>query len=276
MVTVAGALLGETDERHRLYALRLVPPNGRASFVLSQQDPEERASALEPLLTRADALGLTVRPLSFVSPRPAEDICEVAAVKQADLVMLGWHKPVLGRTVLSGTVHEVMRRSGSSVAVLVDRGIGWVNRVLVPFVGSVHDQGALAMGVRLARHAGTHVTVLYVSTLDPTQPESGRTPAVFATLPRDRLPSGGRIEVKTVDHAQPVHAVIEECESGYDLVVIGASADWGLEHRSFGLQPEVVIRECPASLLIVRQHDGTPLEHVEPAAAPAPASARHA
>jgi Kef-type K+ transport system membrane component KefB len=35
MVTVAGALVGETSDTRRLYALRLVPPNDRASFVLT-------------------------------------------------------------------------------------------------------------------------------------------------------------------------------------------------------------------------------------------------
>src|SRR6185369_1728445 len=68
MVTVAGALTGGTDDAHRLYALRLVAPNDRASFVLAHQAPPSEALALNPLLERADALDLTVRPLSFVSP----------------------------------------------------------------------------------------------------------------------------------------------------------------------------------------------------------------
>jgi nucleotide-binding universal stress UspA family protein len=201
-------------------------------------------------MARADALGLTVRPLSFISPQPAADICQVASIKRADLVMLGWHKPVLGRTVLSGTVHDVMRQSDTTVAVLVDRGLGWINRVLVPFLGGIHDRGALELGRRLARHAGARVTVLHVVDLDPTNPSTAAT-----DIPAERFPGGGRVETKVVDHAQPAHAVIEECETGYDLVVIGASPVWGLEHRSFGMQPELVIRECPTSLLIVRQHE---------------------
>jgi Kef-type K+ transport system membrane component KefB/nucleotide-binding universal stress UspA family protein len=256
MVTVASALLGETDERHRLYALRLLPPTGRASFVLSQQHPVEHdAAALEPLLTRADALGVTVRPITFVSPQPATDICEVAAVKRADLVILGWHKPVLGRAVLSGTVHDVMTRAGTSVAVLVDRGIGWINTVLVPVSGGAHDRAALDLGIRLARHAGASVTVLRVLNLDPTKSATtDGTDDLLATLDVAPGGGGGRVVTKIVDHAEPMHAVIEETETGYDLVVIGAGAEWGLEHRSFGLQPETLVRDCPSSLLIVRQH----------------------
>jgi Kef-type K+ transport system membrane component KefB/nucleotide-binding universal stress UspA family protein len=258
MVTVAGALLGETDEQNRLYALRLLPPTGRASFVLAEQE-ETRASetsALGPLLERADALGLTVRPLSFVSPRPSADICEVAAVKRADLVIMGWHKPVLGRAVLSGTVHDVMGHADASVAVLVDRGLEWIGRVLVPFRGGPHDRGALTLGLRIARHVGAKVTVLHVLNLDPKAAGGADDAAsTLADLHGETYANGGRIEVKKLDHAEPIHAVIEECETGYDLVVVGASADWGLEHRSFGMQPETIVRDCPASLLIVRQHE---------------------
>lgn len=270
MVTIAGALLGHTDDDNRLYALRLVPPTGRASFVLAESGPEHRASALEPLMARADELGLTVRPLSFVSNQPAADICEVADVKQADLVILGWHKPVLGRAVLSGTVHEVMQRSATGVAVLVDRGLGWVNRVLVPYRGGVDDRGALDLGTRLARNAGANVTVLHIVSGDPTRADPAEPTADASNaIVDEHFPNGGRITTKVVDHAAPMHAVIEESENGYDLVVIGASADWGLEHRSFGLQPERIVSECPASLLIVRRPDETAERS---AALPSPAS----
>ncbi|MCC6847187.1 MAG: cation:proton antiporter [Deltaproteobacteria bacterium] len=256
MVTVAGALLGRTDDRTRFYALRLVPPTGRASFVLQQHGPEDRSSVLEPLMARADELGLTVRPLSFVSQSPAVDICEVADVKRADVVILGWHKPVIGRAVLGGTVHEVMRRSHADVAVLVDRGIGWINRVLVPYRGGSHDRAALALGLRLAEQAGACVTVLHVVSADPRSAASEAIDHVLGGLDGERFPNGGRVATKVADHAEPAHAVLEECENGYDLVVIGAGADWGLEHRSFGIQPELIVRECPTSLLIVRRADG--------------------
>jgi nucleotide-binding universal stress UspA family protein len=269
MVTVAGALTGGTDDAHRLYALRLVPPNDRASFVLAHQIEAEGGTALAPLLERADALGLQVRPLSFVSPRPALEICNVAAVKRADLVLLGWHKPVLSRTVLSGTVHEVMRRAETTVAVFVDRGLGWTSRVLVPYLGSVHDRGALQMGVRLARHAGANVTILQVAATDPaTTGTVAIADAVRNATDADLPPGSGKIEVKVVEHSHPDHAVLEECAQGYDLVVIGVGPEWGLEHRSFGMRAERIIDESPASLLVVRQY--APALEV---AAPTPAEA---
>ncbi|MEO6027783.1 MAG: cation:proton antiporter [Candidatus Binatia bacterium] len=255
MVTVAGALTGGTDEARRLYALRLVAPNDRASFVLANQSEAGDAAALTPLLERAAALDLEVHPLSFVSPQPAHDICDVAAVKGADLVLLGWHKPVLGRTVLSGTVHEVMRRAETTVAVLVDRGLGWASRVLVPYLGSIHDRGALQLGLRLARHAGASVTILQVANPDPTRAKTvPMADAVREILHEDVAARGGRIAVKIVEHTNPENAVLDECQEGYDLLVIGVGTEWGLEPRPFGMRSERLIQECPSSLLVVRQH----------------------
>jgi len=49
--------------------------------------------------------------------------------------------------------------------------------------------------------------------------------------------------------------VVEECARGHDLLLIGVGPEWGLEHRPFGMHPEIIITECPISLLVVRQYE---------------------
>jgi nucleotide-binding universal stress UspA family protein len=250
MVTVGGALAGDAASGGRLYALRLVPPTDRASFVLRQHAGIDDAAALAPLLARAERLGLEVRPLSFVSPQPAHDICNVAAMKGADLVLLGWHKPILGNTVLSGTVHEVMQRAESDVGVLIDRGLDRIEHVLLPYLGTAHDAGALRLAHRLASVARVHVTVLHV-----IEPERDAGAATVTAQVRETFAGLGEhaVDVKVIRHPTAWRAVIEEAARGYDLVLIGAGAEWGLEHRPFGMHSELIIRDCPASLLVVCQ-----------------------
>jgi len=50
-------------------------------------------------------------------------------------------------------------------------------------------------------------------------------------------------------------AALEEAGRGYDLVLVGAGHQWGLERRLFGLAPEFMVERCPISLLLVRQYD---------------------
>jgi nucleotide-binding universal stress UspA family protein len=48
----------------------------------------------------------------------------------------------------------------------------------------------------------------------------------------------------------PSAAVLAE-SVGFDLVVIGAGREWGLEQRYFGVQSEELMRDTAVSLLIV-------------------------
>ncbi|NRD63202.1 cation:proton antiporter [Corallococcus exiguus] len=254
MAVLSRALSGERNEAN-LYALHLLSPE-RSLKARGEEalDPTAASGgALAPLVGRAEKLGLSVRTLSFVSSEPARDICRTAQAKRADLVLLGWHKPLFSQTVLGGTVHEVMQEAGGTVAVLVDRGLSQVRRVLVPFVGSRHDRAALGLARRLVKQAGAEVTVLHVTS--PEGAGAGRA-QVEELFPADE---GASVKLKVVRHASPEEAALEEAKAGYDLVVVGLGTEWGLEDRLFGVQRERIVRDAPASLLLVRHPEGAPV-----------------
>src|SRR6185312_7539697 len=166
-LALGAALCGRRTAGSRLYALHLLGPADRASFMLEQQKEagdREQDAVLQPILERARELDVNVRPLSFVSDAPSDDICEAAEVKQADLVLLGWHKPLVGGAMLTGVVHEVMVGAKCDVGVVFDRGLDRVEKILVPFLGTEHDVAALRFANRIARNTGARVTVLHVIT----------------------------------------------------------------------------------------------------------------
>jgi Kef-type K+ transport system membrane component KefB/nucleotide-binding universal stress UspA family protein len=238
MAVLGRALTGTPGESFQFYALHLVPPADRAAVHLQGEQERGSGDALVPLVERASGLGLQVRPLSFVSAEPALDICRTAEAKQADLILLGGREPLAGRTPPGGTVHEVMREAGAGVAVLVDRGLEHVRRVLVPLSGREDERMALTLARRLMRSSGAEVTVLGVS-------GPGREPGPMRsrTLVDELFPEGsGRVRFKTVSHASPEEAVLEEARQGYDVMVVGMGDGWGGRDR-----------EVPTSLLVV--HD---------------------
>ncbi|HYO69150.1 MAG TPA: cation:proton antiporter [Archangium sp.] len=238
MAVLGRALTGSSGEAFQFYALHLVPPADRAPVPLQGEQERGRGDALVALVERASGLGLQVRPLSFVSAEPALDIRRTAEAKQADLILLGGHRPLASRTPPGGTVHEVMREAGSSVAVLVDQGLERVRRVLVPLGGREDDRAALTLARRLMRSSGAEVTVLRVAA-------PGRDPGLVRAraLVDELFPEGsGRVHFKKVSHASPEEAALEEARHGYDLMVVGMGAGWGGQDR-----------EVPTSLLVV--HD---------------------
>ncbi len=272
LVSMASALIGRLSSaatpRGRLYALRLIPPSDRLSDYVqpSQPQPEQ---VLAPLLARATELGAPVRPLAFVSPQPGRDICNVAEVKGASLILMGWHKPVLSGNVLGGTVREVLSSAPMDVGVLIDRGLGSIRRALVLFHGTADDLAAVRMARRLVSaqpSADASPIQVTLFTVVP-QPEAidGESQALHtrfaaaapatAALPQPtdeaRFPTGA-LTIKVCAHAEPAEAALAEAQQGYDLVLVGIGPDWGLEQRGIGIASEPLLQRCPASILILR------------------------
>ena len=221
----------------RLFALHVRRADEGAFF----ERPGEAPDPLGPLLAAATARGVDVRPLAFVAQDVGASIAEVAEQRGADLVLMGWHQPVLSESLLSGTVYDVFRRTRADVAILVARTFEPWTRVLVPYAGGAHDGAALALARRIAAN-GVETTLLRV------EPTSGAAVALADVPGADGLP------VKIVRADDAVEAVAREAREGnYSLVVVGASSRWGLEPALFSRRHERLARACPASLLIVRK-----------------------
>ncbi len=231
----------------RVYGLHLVRPESRSVGEAADDAPAERppASPLAPLLAAAMGTGLDVRTLDFVTRDAGRDIADVARQKRADLVLMGWHKPVVSQSILGGTVADVFRHTRSDVAVYLERTFRPWTRILVPYRGGVHDRAALDLAGRIARTTGAEVTLLHV--VAPTQPAGGD-----GAAPGETFPDG--VVLRVVTASDPVQVLVDVAREGFDLVVVGVSDAWGLEPTLFAPRHERLARECPASMLIVRRY----------------------
>ncbi len=258
MLKLSAALLGKSRERSRIYALKLQRVNERSSFYLADAKEQQSGThVLRPVLQLAEEFQMQVRPIAFVSSHLARDIANVSEVKGADLVLLGWHRPLFNRAALSGTVGEVLEEARSDVGVLVDRGLGAIQQVLVPFHGTSHDRAALKLAHRLMEQSGAMVTVL--SVVERRNPPPNDSSDIQSQLHEVFGSVTDQVTIKQAAQGEPAEAALTEIrgrsDHPYDLVIIGVGRDWGLEARQFGIQQEFLIRECPTSLLILRGYD---------------------
>ncbi|HSV15928.1 MAG TPA: universal stress protein, partial [Tepidisphaeraceae bacterium] len=218
------------------------------SLVSPGNDP-----TLRILMDHATRHKVAVEPISFSSRDVAADVARVAREREADLVLIGFHKPVFGKTILGGVVHRVLTSVDADVGVFVDRGFLGARRVLVPFTGDSHDRLAIRLAHRLLKNVNAEVTVLHV--VPPKGADAGDAlEAVrreFQGAGKEPSPS---IRFDIVQDASPVDAVLREAQKGYDLVLIGVSEEWGLESHLFGFRPERIAEKVGCSLLIVRRH----------------------
>ncbi len=215
---------------------------------------------------------IPAEPIAFVSRDIPSDIARIARVRDADLILMGFHKPVFGQAILGGTVHRVMTASDSDVAVFVDRGIEHeIKTILVPYLGGKHDLLALELAGRIARNTRASLTVLHV--VPPKRSESDA--VLHARSIVDRTFSDPTqptpIHFQVIEDQSPVAAVIQTAGQ-YDLLVIGVEEQWGMQSQLFGFRPERIAREAATSLLIVRKYAGPDVAPLDSSSQPAAAA----
>jgi Kef-type K+ transport system membrane component KefB len=240
MARVAHLLAGEQTE---LVAVHLTRDTDEAAI-----EPPDGSAVLAPALACADELGLRTRPLSFPSGHPADDIIRIADMRTPEVLLLGYHKPLLSQTLLGGVVHDVLREAEPMVAVLVDRDLTPTPAsLLLPYHGTAHDRAALRLAARIQRATGASLTVLCVDPLGRVENE--------ARIAAAQL--GARATVEVIQDRGATQAIVARSHTA-DLVVVGVGREWGTEAKriGFGFGAERLIRDCPASLLIVRERMG--------------------
>jgi nucleotide-binding universal stress UspA family protein len=270
LARLAATLVDPPDAGGKLFALHLKRPADHEAYRTGLEEIETAHTlALAPLLAEAKTHKTAVEPVSFVTRDVAADIAAVAAANQVGLIIMGFHKPVFGKTILGGTVHRVMTQCDTDVAVFVDRGFASARRILVPFLGSAHDRLSMQLAARIARNTGAEVTVLHVV---PAARDGSPTDAkTVVSRAFDDPAAAKKVALRVIEERSPVAAVLREAKD-FDLVIIGVSERWGLESHLFGWRPERIARESPTSLLIVRRHETRSSSASEPVAAPQPAT----
>lgn len=257
LLALADMLSRPASEDRRIVALHLQRLGDRDEFRSGLHEAARGDEALAPLVAYAREHNLPVEPLSYTSRDVPADIARVVRDRSVDLVLIGFHRPVFSRAILGGTVHRVLTGADADVGVFVDRGVGEIRRVLVPYMAGPHDRLAMELGGRLAKNANAEVTVLHV--VPRGRGDAARLDAqadVQQTLadPDQPLP----VQFRVVESDSPVQTAIEESKN-FDLVVIGVSDEWGLSSHLFGWRPERVANQSSTSLLIVRKHATAPL-----------------
>jgi nucleotide-binding universal stress UspA family protein len=209
---------------------------------------ETRNEAIGNAQREAIVLGLPLDTRSIESGDIVSAIAETAESEAADLLVLGWPRPVPGKRDPSPTVAQLLERCGCDVAVLLDRRDPPWRNVLLPFVGGAHDLLAVDM-VRRISASGASITILHI--VDPDRP-AGEAPKL-RTRERGSF-RDERVTLKVVESREPVRETLLEATNGYDLIVIGVSPTFHAGDYPWSVRNERLARESGASLLVVHSH----------------------
>jgi len=247
LLKIANALAPVND--FKIYALHLLKPGDLSiSKITEENGNQKNTEALQPLLNFAEDNSIPVKTLSFATRNAAVDINQIAVIKGVNTIIMGWHKPILTKSILSGTVNEVIRNAKADVCVYLERKFNPIKNILVPFREGVHDKGALAIAHQIAIKNNALVTLLHI-----VKQENNHKNNIQNEKDGNIEFTEDHVKLRLVESDTPLDTAIKIANDNFDLVVVGLSETWGLEPSFFSIRHERFSSECMASLLIFRK-----------------------
>lgn len=208
---------------------------------------EELTSRLEPAALRS-----YVHPMVRISNNVARATAEIAVLEQADLIIVGWHRPAFSKNRLGGRVGQILSTAPVDVAVFIDRGEERQERLLVPYSTNIHDDLALILALRLlVNHDTCSLIILQVVTDNQVKNElSYELHNMMEQLPKNVR---DRIDIQIIEAVEPMQVVVSASEA-VDLTIAGTSRAWGIERQTLGRYTDELAIQCRSSLLITRRY----------------------
>ncbi|HSH21311.1 MAG TPA: glucosyl-3-phosphoglycerate synthase, partial [Candidatus Caenarcaniphilales bacterium] len=188
----------------------------------------------------------------------AEGIVELAAEEEVDLIIFGWGGRPGGKrgaeAVFSPTIDEVVRDAPCDIAVVKQRGVKDVRRILTPVRGGPHAELALHFAAALGRYFEARVDVMHVVPADITPVVRSQAERALGTFVRQHAGDPARpLLVEGQDVAPTILGQAEEAQ----LVVMGAAAVTPATLANsngalFGVLPETIAQHARPTVIVVK------------------------
>ncbi|MBD2460374.1 cation:proton antiporter [Oscillatoria sp. FACHB-1407] len=229
------------------YVFESMPAEAERIVAKQQAQLQELIQSLEPVSAQS-----LVHPIVRIGHDVARETALIASIDQADLVLVGWHRPAFSDNRLGGRVGQILSTAKTDVAVFVDRHSKKLEKLLVPYIANIHNDLGLELALRImVSNPNCYLTILRVASNDQQPSElSYEFRSVMQQLPTDLR---DRITFPVLESSDFLQAAVEASKS-VDLTIAGASREWGIERQTLGYYTDQLAVHCQSSLLITRRY----------------------
>jgi amino acid transporter len=221
-------------------------------------EPQQRA-LLQDAVVEVQKRNIAVYAKISTATSVAQGILdELERWRNVNLLLAGWPGPLNPARPGEDPIHPLLQRAHTNMAVLLDRGLLQqpLRRILVPVGGGPHSRMALLLAHEMALAEGAQVVALRVLTgaLEDEAEELEDQTLWLAEIITEVL---GVEPVNFTLQAHPAQSiqtgVLRELErQPYNLIVMGASQEWGSGTRLFGSVDDWVADQASCSVLLCR------------------------
>jgi nucleotide-binding universal stress UspA family protein len=170
----------------------------------------------------------------------------------ADMVVMGWQGGFSVGRIYNTPVQRIIKGLKADLSVLKDRGVEKLDSIVLPWGGGLHARLGLEIGIRMARASGAKLRILRL-VKEGTAPEQEKEELMERIKPL--IGDFQRLDIAIRQSEDVTGGIFEELNrESHDLVIIGASREWGISNVLFGTIPDIVADKADCSVLMVRRY----------------------
>ena len=172
--------------------------------------------------------------------------------RHADMLVMGWQGGFsLGR-IYNTPIQPIIKHLKADLAVLKDRQLEKINSVVVPWGGGLHARLGMEIGIRIAQAVDANLRVLRLVRpgIDLKDEEKELRERV-----NPLLEGFDKVQFVIKESTDVTGGMLDELKQNEDdLIIIGASHEWGIRNVLFGTIPDIIADRAPCSVLMVRRY----------------------
>ncbi len=173
------------------------------------------------------------------------------------IIILGWRGPITFHRIYENPTKDIIEKSNCDVAVLMDKGLNKIKKILVPISRGPHCKLSLRLAEDISKACESEITAIHIKTPRDEEKKEEKLEKlnnwISQIFTEEVLKN---ISLSICNYNSVVKGILAEAKIGkYDLIIIGASEEWKLKKFLFGSIPDYVANKAPCSVLMVRKYE---------------------
>lgn len=189
-----------------------------------------------------------MRPVLINSRDAFHAIMSVVKREKNPLVIMGWHGSGLAKYMHGNITYRMLQDAPADVGVLkIHQEKKTFQNILFPYGGGRYSKMTAKVVNRIAKAHDAHITLLNVVDRE----EDVRETEAFLKNSAAKFDRPAKIMVCSGALVEKVVAFSKD----YDLIVMGASLDWGIQEVITGHRTDRIMEQAACSVLIIKSYD---------------------
>jgi amino acid transporter/nucleotide-binding universal stress UspA family protein len=257
------AILAQASEDTNICVFNVVPSTA-VRFPLSTKPNRPRLLSPQNILSDPILKEVQYRnvPL-YTKVREATSISkgildEIESRQNVKLVLAGWPGPLDPNATVENPVKILLEKAQTNILVLLDNNLEQIHNILVPIGGGLHSRLALRLAIEIADQENARITALHAFSATTETEEIEDKMLYLREIVEEELGFvPPRLTTRVALAQSVINSVLEETKrQPYDLLVMGASEEWGSGTRLFGSVDDWIIEHADScSVLLVRHYE---------------------